>query len=482
MNKTKYFCLFLVASILIVGCKNQASVKTVKKKLTKAEVYLTAKGTSNLLSKQIASDFFDFPQPSESFPSVIVDYHKTFQNIEGIGGALTDASAETFYKLPKEKQDEFITAYFDADKGIGYTLGRTHINSCDFSSESYAYTETPGDTALAAFSIEHDLKFRIPFIKLALQKAGNGFKLYASPWSPPAWMKTNNDMLHGGKLKPQYYSSWADYYIRFFEEYRKKGISFWGLTVQNEPMATQTWESCIYTAEEEKILVRDYLGPKLAKSKFKDTRLIIWDHNRDIMYQRAADILNDPEAAKYVWGTGFHWYSGKQYGNEQSVHEAFPDKSLLFTEGCAYPFNFDSINNWHFGEEYGESMINDFNNWASGWTDWNILLNETGGPNHVGNFCYAPIIADTRKGELIYMSSYYYMGHFSKFVRPGAKRIICTTSTNNLLATAFLNTDESVVVVVMNQSATNIDFNLCIDGKAAKLSTPAHSIITSVIP
>jgi len=162
-------------------------------------------------------------------------------------------------------------------------LCRTNINSCDFSSDSYAYTETDGDVSLEHFSIEHDRKYKIPLIKAAIERSGNDVRLFASPWSPPAWMKTNNNMLRGGKLKPEYYQSWADYYIKFVQEYKKEGLPIWGLTVQNEPMATQTWESCIYTAEDERDFVKKYLGPTLEKSELSDLKLMIWDHNRGIM-------------------------------------------------------------------------------------------------------------------------------------------------------------------------------------------------------
>jgi len=478
--------IFFITVMAFVGCTKMIAAdkshnKLKKKVLNRAFSYLTAQSTNNLLSPKEPMEFFDFPLPTESIPCIYVDDSKTFQTIEGIGGALTDASAETFYKLPSDKQDEIMTAYFDKVKGIGYSLGRTHINSCDFSSESYAYTETPGDTSLERFSIKHDLKFRVPFIKKVIEKTGGDFKLYASPWSPPAWMKTNNDMLHGGKLKPEYYSAWANYYIKFFEEYKKQGVNFWGLTIQNEPLSAQPWESCLYSAEEERDLVRDYLGPKLIKSKFASTKLIIWDHNRNYMYPRSATLLDDPEAAKYVWGTGIHWYSGNQFGNEQTLHDAFPSKAILFTEGCLGSFNKDSISNWRYGEIYGESIINDFNNWTVGWTDWNILLDETGGPNHVKNFCYAPIIADTKSGQLQYMASFYYLGHFSKFVRPGAKRIVATTASDKLLTTAFVNPDGKIAVIVMNKSNESLEFNLCLNQKAVKLTSPAHSISTNII-
>ena len=423
----------------------------------------------------------DLPQPTERQESIFVDSSKTYQTVLGIGGALTDASAETFYKLPKDKQQEILRAYFDPKNGIGYSLGRTHIHSCDFSSTSYTYV-TDGDRALASFDISHDLKYRIPFIKEVLATAGkNNFTLFASPWSPPAWMKDNNDILHGGKLKPEYYDSWANYYVKFIKAYEQEGVPIWGMTVQNEPMAVQPWESCNYTAEEERDFVKNYLGPTLAESGLKDKKIMIWDHNRSMMYQRAKVVLDDPAAAKYVWGVAYHWYVGNHFDNVKDVQEAFPKFHLLFTEGCNGPFNMAQINDWKWGELYGTSMINDFNDGAVGWTDWNVLLDEQGGPNHVQNFCFAPIHGDVKTGTLDYMNSYYYIGHFSKFVRPGAKRVTSSSTSDKLITTAFLNTDGKIAVIVMNSSETNQPFYLWMNNKAAKSDSPAHSIMTLVV-
>ncbi len=316
------------------GAKSSSSFKVPDS----ARIWLTAKNTNDRLTEKGTLAFQALAQPDENYPTVFVDPGKRYQTIVGLGGAFTDASAETFYKLPERVQDEILTAYFDPEKGIGYSLGRTHINSCDFSSDTYAYADKAGDMALAQFSINHDLKYRVPLIKKALGTAKD-MKIYASPWSPPAWMKTNNDMLHGGKLKPEAMPVWARYYVRFIEEYRKAGISFWGLTVQNEPMAVQTWESCIYTADEERDFVKKYLGPELQRAGMGAIKLMIWDHNRGLMVQRARAVLDDPEAAKYVWGTAFHWYVGDHFDNVRAVHEAYPDKHLLFSEGCGYPFS-----------------------------------------------------------------------------------------------------------------------------------------------
>ena len=161
-------------------------------------------------------------------------------------------------------------------------------------------------------------------------------------------MKTNNDMLHGGKLKPAYYQTWANYFVKFIKTYEAEGMPIWGTTIQNEPMATQKWESCVYSADDERNFLKNNLGPTLQKEGLGDKKIIVWDHNRDLIFQQASTILNDPDAAKYAWGVGFHWYedwSGgtQMFENVGKVHESFPDKNLIFTEGCNDHFKFDSI-------------------------------------------------------------------------------------------------------------------------------------------
>jgi glucosylceramidase len=446
-----------------------------------ATVYLTAKGTDLRLAKTAGLTWTTMPQPSEKVDVVFVDPTKTFQSILGIGGALTDAAAETFYKLPAARQREILQAYFDPNQGIGYTLGRTHINSCDFSSDMYTYV-ADGDKDLTTFNIEHDRKYRIPFIQQVLATADKNFTLFASPWSPPAWMKDNNDMLHGGSLKPEFNSAWANYYANFIEAYAKEGIPIWGVTVQNEPLAVQTWESCVYSAQQERDFIKNFLGPTLAKRGLADKKIIAWDHNRTMMYHRAATILEDPAAAKFVWGIGFHWYVNDAFDNVRLVHESFPNSHLIFTEGCTGPFDLARIAEWQWGETYGKAMINDFNNGAEAWTDWNVLLDDSGGPNHVSNFCYAPVIGFPKTGELRYMSSFYYIGHFSKFVRQQAKRIISSSTTDKLLTTAFLNPDGTVVVVIMNDSGLECPLLLSMSEKVASTKSPPHSIMSVVIP
>ena len=477
--------LFGIAFILLsagthLNAQNQNHFTTEGKKVI---VYTTADSTNLRLATTDTLSFADFDQPVETQPSIFVDPSHTFQTFLGIGGALTDAAAETFAKLPADKQAEILQNYFDPEKGIGYTIGRINMNSCDFSSDSYTYVNE-GDKELKSFNIAHDEKFKIPLIKQAIEKTGGKIRLFISPWSPPAWMKDNNDMLHGGKLKTEFYQSWANYYIKYIQALEKHGIPVWGLSVQNEPMAKQTWESCMYTAEEEKNFIKNYLGPTLQKNNFSSKKLIAWDHNRDLLYQRASTLLNDAQTAKYIWGIGFHWYEswngGLQFENVKRVAESFPNKELLLTEGCNSPFSWNKIDDWKWGEEYGLNMLHDFNNGAVAWTDWNVLLDEQGGPNHVGNFCFAPVHAKTKEGTLHYMNSFYYIGHFSKFIRPGAKRIISSSNRAQLLTTAFMNTNGKLVVIVMNPTGEKFSYRMYLGKKAVVATSLPHSIATLV--
>lgn len=447
-------------------------------------VYTTAAQTDLRLKETGRPSFVSMPQPLETQPCVFVDPSRTFQEFIGIGGAITDAAAETFAKLSPASQQDMLTAYYSKE-GIGYTFVRTNIHSCDFSSGSYTYVKD-GDSTLGSFSVQHDEAYRIPLIKKAMAAAGGKLNLFVSPWSPPAWMKDNNSLLQGGKLLPAYRQAWANYYVKFIKAYEKMGMPVWGLSVQNEPMAKQRWESCIFTADDERDFIKQYLGPTLQRQGLSDKKLIAWDHNRDLIFQRASTILADAAAAKYVWGIGFHWYetwtgSNMQFDNLKKVEESFPDKKLMFTEGCQEKFDRKRLDDWSLGEKYGYSMINDFNSGTVAWTDWNILLDEAGGPNHAGNFCFAPLHADTKTGALIYTNAFYYIGHFSKFIKPGARRIISSSNRDKLQTTAFLNTDGTVAVVVMNASDTKIPFHLWLAGKGAAVESAPHSINTLVL-
>ncbi len=469
--------LFFVLCLASVSCPAQSATKH-----DRVTVYTTADKTDLRLSRTDAKQFGPSAQPLETEICVFVNPDKTFQSFLGVGGAITDAAADTFARLPPETQQELLTAYYDREKGIGYTLARTTIHSSDFSSESYTYI-TEGDKELRTFSIAHEKQRRIPLIKAAMKSAGGKLTLLASPWSPPAFMKDNQSMLQGGKLLPECRAAWALYFVKFVKAYEAEGIPVWGISVQNEPMAKQRWESCIFTAEEERDFLKLHLGPTMAQHGLGDKKIVVWDHNRDLINHRVDVIYKDPEAAKYAWGTGFHWYEtwagGKpMHENVGVVNECYPDKKLLFTEGCAENFDPERYQDWTNAERYGSAMINDFNNGTVGWIDWNILLDEKGGPNHAGNYCFAPVHANTATGKLIYTPAYYCIGQFSKFIRPNARRIASTSSRSQLLCTSFVNDDGSMVTVVMNQSEAPVRYRLIVGTKSADQAIPARAIQT----
>ena len=472
---------YLIVSIFVFTFSTYAQgLQNLTSKQKSIQVFTTAENTDLRLTLVKNLNFRSSQQPVESEISIFVNPTQSFQNFMGIGGAITDASAEVFAKLSSAKQEELLAAYYDTKNGIGYSLLRTSIHSSDFASGSYTYIEE-GDQELKTFSIDHDKTYRIPMIKRAIQTAGGKLLLYASPWSPPSFMKSNGTMLQGGTLLPEFYQAWANYYAKFVKAYEKEGMPIWGITIQNEPMATQKWESCLFTADAERNFLKNYLGPTMEKQGLGTKKIVVWDHNRDLMNQRANVIFDDPEASKYAWGMGFHWYetwAGGQpmFDNVRKVYEAYPSKNLLFTEGCVERFDSKKYQFWGNAERYGSAMINDFNNGTVGWTDWNILLDENGGPNHKGNFCFAPIHADMNTGELIYTPSYYYIGHFSKFIRPDAKRISTASSRSNLLSTTFKNPDGSIVTIVMNSTTDTIKYNLIVDKEKTIVEIPAHAI------
>lgn len=413
-----------------------------------------------------------------SLPRLLVNTERRFQTHLGFGGAFTEAAATVWQSLPEAAREQLLCDCFDPACGHGYTLGRVHMNSCDFGLGNYAHVEQADDFALASFSIERDRRALLPFILAALRVAARPIQLLVSPWSPPAWMKSNGEMNNGGRLRPECRAAWAQCYVRFIRAYEAEGVPVWAVSVQNEPAATQRWDSCVYSAEEERDFVRDHLGPALHGAGLGHIKIVVWDHNRDLLVERASVMYGDAEAARYVWGTGFHWYGEDHFEQLQLVHDAWPDKHLLFTEGCQEggPHH----GSWEVAERYARSMINDLNRWTVGWIDWNLLLDATGGPNHVGNLCSAPILADAAGSALLHQPSYWAIGHFARFIRPGARRVLCAASRQDIEATAFINPDGSTATVVMNRTESQIGLVLRVDGVGHVAEMPARAMATFV--
>ena len=408
-----------------------------------------------------------------------LDPKQSFQRMVGFGGALTESSAWVLEQVPAQKRAQILRSYFDPVEGNGYTLARTHINSCDFSLSMWALDSTPGDYDLHDFSLEPMRRHLMPLLHEANAAAGGNLNILASPWSPPSWMKTNNRMDDGGKLRKEYAASWAQYYVKFVEAMRdQEHLPVWALTVQNEPEAHQVWESCLYSPAEEAQFVREHLGPALEKAGLSNVKLLGLDHNRDLLDSHAAALFGDPETSRHLWGAAIHWYVSNDHEAASRMHAAYPDKAILFTEGCWEGGS--GVGLWSHGEAYAQQMIADFHNWVCGFIDWNIVLDQRGGPNHVGNYCDAPVIVDTRTGEVRYQSAFYYIGHFSRFVKVGARRIASEGGPKDLQSVAFLNPDGSLVAIVLNAGESAQPFTLSEGDTGWSCSIPAHAIQTYV--
>lgn len=402
----------------------------------------------------------------------------TGQTIVGFGGAFTEASAVNYYKLNKEDQNRFMEAYF-GEKGLRYNLCRTHINSCDFALGNYCYVEE-GDSVLSTFSIAHDEKMIIPLIKEAIKTSMSGISFLASPWSPPAFMKTNGEMNNGGSLKKEYYAAWARYFAKYIKAYEKHGIHIERVTVQNEPMANQTWDSCIYTATEEQEFVKNYLGPTLRKEGLGQVKIFVWDHNKEEAYNRVREIFSDKTAREFTSGVAVHWYTGDHFEALEIIRQLYPDKEILFTEGCVEYSRFAGVEEIRKAEMYAHDMIGNLKSGVSGIIDWNLLLDENGGPNHVGNFCAAPV--NLSGGSYEKRLIYYYIGHFSRYVKKGAKKIATTRYTDKIETVAFVNPDGERVLILLNKQNEKVDVTVRENGQGFCRTVEPHSILTVVLP
>lgn len=415
-----------------------------------------------------------------------------YQEILGFGGAFTESSAYNYSLLTDENKKKFMEMYFDREKGIGYNFGRTHINSCDFSLDIYSYVQK-GDETLETFDISRDKKYIIPFIKDALKYCNDELVLFASPWSPPEYMKDNQSVIGGGKLLEEYKKVWSLYYAKYIKAFADNGIKISALSVQNEPMAKQTWESCNYSDQDEKEFLEKYLIPTLNKENLSDVKIILWDHNKERIYDRTEKILKDnKELSDKIWAVGHHWYTGDHFDGLRLVHEQF-DKPLICTEFCCSLAD-DLIQS---AERYAKEICGNFNNFEIASCDWNLLLNDKGGPFHnrskttvsvpgvvfddVSGGCLAPVLRNCETNELDITPIYYYIGHFSKYLMRGARRIATTKYTDALDVCAFKNPSGEIVCVIMNSSNLDLPVNIRIKDSVTEIQINAHTIKTFLL-
>ena len=481
-------------SLLLMACNSE-------KKLEVA-VYQTSASGDQLTTK---TEF----NPSDSASSIKILPEQKFQTITGFGGSFTQSSAHLLNGLSKEKRKEVIDAYF-SDEGARYSLTRTHMNSCDFSTEQYFYAPVADDMNLDSFSIEHDRGDIIPFIKEAMAVSSDGFNIISSPWTAPPWMKDNNHHV-GGKLLPKYYEPWALFFSKYVDAYREEGIDIWGFTVENEPHGNgNNWESMHYSPEEmTDFVVNTSRSPARSRRNRRSRYYGLRPEPPGSARMGRCDVYRDDTTKRYYDGTAIHWYeSTYDYFPEelQYAHHKAPNKYLIQAEACvdsevpawkddawywskeATDWGFD----WREAEKkylhpkyapvnrYARDIIGCLNNWVDGWVDWNMVLDRQGGPNWFKNWCVAPIIVDPEQDEVYLTPLYYVMSHFSKFIRPGARVIQVHKTDDDLMVSATENLNGSIVVVVFNEGLSEKYFNLNLSGETHALSVSPQALQTII--
>ena len=402
-----------------------------------------------------------------------------FQQIRGFGCALTEVAGYVLSRMPEAKTEEILKAFY-GEKGLGYCFARIPIDSCDFSLDNYSAISSPCTEALEGFSLKRDEKYVLPLVRQVQKVASNGFSAMLSPWSPPDFMKTNGQKNHGGKLKEEYWAIWAKYICRYIQEYERRGVPVSMLTPQNEPKAVQTWDSCIFTAEEERRFIHAFLYPEMVRCGLKDhVDLIVWDHNKERVYDWAR-VLFDGETADQTDGIGIHWYSGDHFNAVNDVHNRYPNKRIVFTEACIEYRMYEEDDVLRNALKYAHEMIGSLNGGVDTFFEWNLTLDLQGGPNHAGNFCEAPIMCDPEKGEYRKMPSYDYIGHFTRYFAPGAKIIGSSSYCRELETVSCLRPDGSIATAILNFSAEQKDFYLRLKDQILPAVLPAYGILTCV--
>ncbi|KAL8184500.1 UNVERIFIED_CONTAM: hypothetical protein K2H54_018583 [Gekko kuhli] len=368
-----------------------------------------------------------------------------YQKIKGFGGALTDSAAINILALSPKAQTNLLKSYF-SEQGIEYNLIRVPMASCDFS---------------------------IPILQQAQAVAPKPLSLYASPWTSPVWMKTNGAMTGRGTLKgkpgDKYHKTWANYFIRFLDEYAKYNLTFWALTAGNEPTAGDIifypFQCLGFSPEHQRDFIAQDLGPALANSSYKGIELIILDDQRVMLPYWAEVVLRDPKASQYINGIGIHWYLDFLAPIDLTLpitHHLFPQYYLISTEASTGSYFWEPrvvLGGWDRGSKYSHSILANLNNYVTGWTDWNLVLDMEGGPNWSKNYVDSPIIVDAANDVFYKQPMFYHMAHFSKFLPEGTQHIgIQSSKWTGLEFSAFLRPDGSAAVVVLNRSPKDVPF------------------------
>ncbi|MDR0598468.1 MAG: glucosylceramidase [Treponema sp.] len=409
---------------------------------------------------------------------------REYQVFEGAGGAFTDAAGYVFSLMDEGTRKKLIEAYFGPG-GAGYTLGRVHLDSCDFSRNHYEAMPDSADRGLSSFSLARDESSIFPLLRAAEQTLGGPIPLMTTFWSPPAFMKDTGKRNGGGKLLESYRAFFADYYCRYLLELRRAGFTPRRLTAQNEPKAVQTWDSCVYSAEEEMTFIRDFLYPALKGHHLEDMEIFIWDHNKERAYERAL-AAGEAGILPLLKGVAVHWYSGDHFEVLKLLGETFPALKIVQSE-FSYELKYASMADMKntdvllAAERYAHDIIGNLNHGMTAFYDWNLVLDEQGGPNHAGNYCDAPFIYHPGSGALEERPIYSYIAHVSRHIRPGAKRIALSRYADNPECTAFRDPRGGLVLVMLNRTERALPVSLRIEGKLAGFLLPPRSIATGLL-
>ena len=395
----------------------------------------------------------------------------SYETFEGFGGAVTEAAGYIYSLMNDEQKKKVIETYFSPEK-MNYRLVRVHMDSCDFSLGLYEAMSNSEDTELKSFSFERTEKYILPMLEYAKKTAGENLKLMLTPWSPPAFMKTNGKRTGGGKLKPEYRKLWAEYICRYIREFQNRGFAVQRISIQNEPKAVQTWDSCLFTAEEEKSFLRDFLYPTMKSHGFENIEVFIWDHNKERIYERVRDTV-DEETREMVSGAAFHWYSGDHFEGLELVRRLYPELKLIMSESCLEYSIFDEKNIESVTNKLCHEIIGDLNHGMCAFYDWNLLLDEKGGPNHVGNYCHAPFLYDVEKKKLLPQKTQEQYEMFSHFICPGSVRVQTTKFTEQIDTVAYRTPDGRIVLILLNKGKELEAVNIRLGKMVGSLLLPA---------
>ncbi|KAI9919931.1 hypothetical protein PsorP6_015697 [Peronosclerospora sorghi] len=444
-------------------------------------------------------------------PTLRVNHATTYQTILGFGGTFTDATAINVDKLTDTLQDTVLMQYFSTH-GLEYSIGRVPIASTDFSTRVYSYNDHPGDLAHKQFSIDVDREtHKLELIQRALDVASQPVRLFASSWAPPAWMTTTNSTINCaliGEPGTTYWQSLALYYSKFLRAYAREGIRFWAMTVQNEPtkilLQASKWQSLRMSAKQQRDFIKLDLGPLLAR-RHPDVLLIAGDDQKSSILKDDAP-FQDAQARQYLSGLGVHWYKnldffffgrGGDYKKLQKFQKKYPDMFVLATEACegylppwlgtgAGPSLLDVDKSWQRAENYAHDMIENTNHFVAGWTDWNLVLDTKGGPNWAQNYVDAPLLVEADAGVEFYKQPMFYiLGHFSKLVPPGSKRIdlVRLARLRHVYRCAFVTPEQHIVLQFLNYGNAHAIVHVQQpDDETFTLKIPAHSMQTAIFP